>query len=334
MVLVDETEYPVNTFGVVALLAWLIPRVYIDWSRALLAVRKNHKKNGGADDGGELEHQLGRVQMHAFLGIATWSTIMIVASCLCAKYSVGMDSRMVLILGGFSRIVTAAVSFFVSLELPQWLGVYDYISIILDNEKAKDTTNRNRRTSTTPTLTTTTPAFSLRVTLFELQWAIMGEYARVFWIVQVFSCGNDPSWGLPVSYSVGLVLGIFVTYGVYFGRTRLSPKRRIQTTYFCMLFLSVMACVLFGYGALFIQDVWNPDQSIRHVRTVSAVTCLVAAAIAAGCHFVAYKIAKRKAIDKQARLEAGEKIPESRFHSELFAPRTVSSAVHRAANAI
>jgi hypothetical protein len=344
MVVLSRDAYP-NTFAVGVLIAWLVPRVYMDWNRTLMLVRKNHLPKGKTpttgtttptsrtstshcddnEDDPELQRKLRKVHKNAILSILLWSTILIVSSALVAYYTNGLDERMVLILGGMSRIFTAGVCVVVSLELPQWLGVYDYVSAILDNrvnedEKKEVAGSKHLRTSTTTTNTTTPPAFSLRVAIFEMHWAFMGQFARIYWIVQLFSGGGSSKWGLPVSYITGLMLGMLISYGVYYGRTRLTPTRRRRCTYFCMVFLSVMGCVLCAFGSLFIQEVWNPDSSIQRSATAAVLAFVCTGILTGGLHFLAYKGAKQKAVEKEAKLAAGEAIPESHYNSELFTP--------------
>ena len=171
---VDEEDFPTSKFVIGFLLAWLIPRVYIDWNRTLLVVKRHYSESGASED--VLGSFIGKVNLHAVLAISCWGSILVVSNVLVAYFTEGLDPRMVLILAGLARIVCAGILFIMSLELPQWLGVYDYLKIIVDQKEDNDSLS----TSLTTTNTTDPPVFSMKVTLFELHWTIMGQYIRIF----------------------------------------------------------------------------------------------------------------------------------------------------------
>ena len=167
-----------------------------------------------------------------------------------------------------------------SLELPQWLGVYDYLKIIVDQKEDNDSLS----TSLTTTNTTDPPVFSMKVTLFELHWTIMGQYIRIFFITLLFSCGPYPIWGLPVAYIFGIFLGIFVTFLVYLGRTRLKEKteRKRKYTYTIMLIMTSLAITLFSLGCDYIQKVWRDPGEDKDYWWVALVAAVLTSLISVG----------------------------------------------------
>lgn len=272
--LLDANEYPATGFTICFLLAWLLPRLYMDWNRTLRKVPPEAFE---------------KVHHHALVGISVHFLVLATASGLVAYYTKGLDTRMVYILSGISRILVAMICLVMSLELPQWLGVYDYVKIIQRAPSSED-------------IMSTTKQQSLKEILFDFQWGLFGQFCRIFWIVLLFSCGHTKNAhiALPLAFVIGILLGCGITWGVYYGRTRaLSPRRLKIATFVSMGTLVCLACVLMGLGSWFIQEVWQPQAQYSRRFLAFLIPCLLCLGLSIGLHVVAYRTSRRQLLEKE-----------------------------------
>jgi hypothetical protein len=159
--------------GLAALAIWayLIPHLYIEYSECKLALERSPKwgvtnVGSSSNDCTTAKQRLARTLfIHAFLGALLFTG----SSALISRLTIGMDRRASDIAVGISRLFAGVIFFILSVNLAQWLGLYYSVS---PREKMERITN----------------AKCLREVNFSFAWSIWRQLLTMYFFNLYFSC--------------------------------------------------------------------------------------------------------------------------------------------------
>lgn len=248
----DYFYYPAEKFVIAGLFTWLVPRLFIEIASYRQELKLFHR-------GEQLQEALQVLRWHSLIAIIISLVVISASAAGVGLATRGLNDNMIFILAGLSRVVFSVILFILSIEIPQWLGVYDYVKLL-------------QKYSTTKTPNPDT--FSLRELKVSIQWDIYGHVLKIYGVLLIFFCGSRSPSSFPVAISAGILSGLLVVYAVYEGRTKYKQHKH-KICYATMLILMISSCLVMATGWSYIQAVWYPHASdARFERLSDSVFCI------------------------------------------------------------
>lgn len=283
------SEHYLVSSAIITVFAWLVPHLGIEVAEYRLSLAQSPMWTGP-----QLQKGMKAVTRHALIAIAVGFAAIAATATAVGLTTQNLDSRMVSILSGLSRLMASVVMFFLSYKIPKWLGVYHSVGGEFGKPIGK----------------------SVTVLSFNVRWSLFGHLFTSYFYLLPFYCGVHPGT-IPLSAMLGMIAGYVVSLGVYYGRT----KFKAQKFYFAMVFalgLALLSSIALANGCYFIQTVWGHEEGDEWMLTY--VTFFVWLFIQLVVHFWLWKQSKKAFQDMEKRQSLRSRGIATKYHTALFDP--------------
>jgi len=289
----------INTraLAILALFLWLVPHIFIQIAEYRVAIIKSSKWEGE-----KLTDGLRAIMNHSLFATAVGLIIVSGTAAGVALSTKGMDIDLLYILSGLSRLCSAMVIFLLSFKIPVWLSIYHE-----QNLHPEPLTS------------------SLKSLRFNVRWSIWKCFFTIYFILLPFFCGAPGPIEIPVYIIVGIIGGILVCLGVYYGRTKCHAHKK-SIAIIMVVILAILSALNFAFAFWYIEYVWFPEHNVYDYQGLGgwawwACAILIWLVIELISHFVFWRWSKKKFREEEEQRRAGQRVESALFNTAFFNPK-------------
>jgi len=234
------------------------------------------------------------------LRVVTVGMIIVVFSALIVtRLTMGMDSRMVLVLEGISRLEAAYLMAYLSVKTPRWIGVYH------SPEKHRYIQHVGE---------------GIESLKFNVRYSIGQYFALVY-------CLMLPFTGRPISALLGFSVGFIIEWLIVFARKG-DEKRCMRVASPVAMVFGFLASVMFADGCHYIQVVWGSGLWRNSEWGLGIATFFAASAAILSSHlFQLQRTVKMTAMKRRISThDKEERLATSLICSHLFGSNALSQS--------
>lgn len=249
--------------AMLSIFAMLVPQLSIEIAefRVQLATSWN-------EDADKLKEGLSAISRYSCIAIVVAVLVNVGTAAAVALTTQHLDERMLAIITGLSRLLAAVYSFFISVKVPKWLGVYH----------------------TTKSLHGSQVGRCLRELKFNLVWNLWGHFTEVYFFLIMFYNGVTAAT-IPLSAVIGIAIGFAISCGIYLGRTRFK-EHKVKIAAVMSTILSILSSLATASGCIWIQTVWGRDMTQNEI-ILGVVAFVLWFLVQLGVHYLQWKISQR-----------------------------------------
>jgi len=225
------------SFAQWAIFAYLISNIYIQVAECSVLLKKSHIWGKGK----EHEESANRAIFEAFIVNSCIGLVGYVLSMVLVHYLVRpLDNRTNSFVVGISQIFAAIVFFMMSINIPQWFGIYhsNKLSMVSFNSK--------------------------RGIRFSLSWNIWNQLFAMFFFNLYFSCAD---FDLSVVYGsmIGVAFGLGSIIAAMKARSKKFAHQQKLLAIIVILVYTILSWFCFFSGINYISDVWFSNHQYQQM---------------------------------------------------------------------
>mmetsp|Transcript_5713 Transcript_5713/g.13886 ORF Transcript_5713/g.13886 Transcript_5713/m.13886 type:complete len:576 (+) Transcript_5713:184-1911(+) len=280
-------QYPADVVSLATIAIWcyLVLHLFVEYGEYIMALKKS-RKWGTPERFPVVQKQAKRV---FFVTIILAVVVFIGFSIMVSELTEGMDSRAASIVIGLSRLAAGVIFAWLSINVPQMMGVYY---------------SRKKKVSTYK---------SVREVRFNLSWNLWMEIINMFFLNFFFSCHSE-RFAVLYGILIGIAGGALLIWMVHTARRNNKFDRKpCSLAWIIILLISSWVSIIFSM--LYISDVWFPDRDSNIVfnSVVPALWSLFTIAV----HVMCVQMTKRQ-LDRNKSF---------RFNSQIFEQDAMPSKI-------
>ena len=291
----------INTraLAILALFLWLVPHLFIQIAEYRIAIKKSSKWEGV-----KLTDGLRAITNHSLFATAVGLILVSGTAAGVALSTKGMDIDLLFILSGLSRLCSAMVIFLLSFKIPVWLGIYH---------------EQNLHPEPRTTIS------SLKSLRFNVRWSIWKCFFMIYFILLPYFCGAPGPIEIPAYMIVGIIGGILVCLGVYYGRTKFRAHKE-AIAIIMVLILTILSALDFAFACWYIEYVWFPEHDVYEYHGIGGLawwSCaiLIWLVIELISHFIFWRWSKKKFREEEEQRRTGQQVESALFNTAFFNPK-------------
>ncbi|OEU06153.1 hypothetical protein FRACYDRAFT_256190 [Fragilariopsis cylindrus CCMP1102] len=248
---VEDTPYDVIVWAMVTIWMYLIPNLFAKYGEYILAIKRS---TAWGTSSNRLQEATVNVKhsfiFHLVLGLLFYLGYGITVALLTKT----MDRRAGLISVGFSRLFAGIMLCVLSINIPQFFGLYHSRNIKKNKVSCRKSVKEIR---------------------FAFGWSLWKLMSSVILYNGYFACRTGP-WAVVYGLLIGFVLGSLLVYLTYVVRHNCSKAHKRIIAYILIGVLLFLSWIFIGYGTYWVSHVWwgNEDLGPNEIYIVGPVVAV------------------------------------------------------------